>query len=370
MQNVTSKKMKTIAFIVRCGSDKETFLFNMDRINKLSKEKTDIEEIIVYLVAISEKARYLRHKVFREKSLDPMTNIQFKYVTGYCNNATPPRACNYGLEAALDGPADYFVFLNDTDTIMDKNLLQYYSWLFKTAHNPEVIGAVTFSNRTAMRSPIPVHAKMFYADDVLLRGTCIKREAALVTGPFDEQLIYASYQMDYFSRMSHHNGFLVRLGKEENNFIKFGEGDISDNHKKLSFLKKHSLVWYAKKWHNKGIWADEKEKGVVATCLVRKNSFYNPNQEKNGKYFFDLFKLTDRQKDRIKERIEILYSDPAIKYAVDCSKSFVKKPLGHFTYPELLIDGAKIHNRKDLLTHVDCRLEYWKTLQWKPKKVY
>jgi hypothetical protein len=370
MQDVKKAKMKTLAFILTCGSDKETVKFSLERINKLSKEKTDIEEILVYFVVVDKKAAYLRSTVFRKTYLDTLTNFKYYYVTGKGNNATPPRACNYGLDAALDGPADYFVFLNDNDIIMDKNLLQYYKWLFDTAHNPDVIGAVSFSSNAAMGKPAPNVVKMFYADDVYLRGTCIKREAAINTGPFDELLLTSGYEVDFFNRMTHHNGWLVRLGKEENSFIKLSEDPVSSNHEKLRFVRKQSLVWFARKWQNKGIWPDEQENGVVSTCFIRKNTFYDPGDTKSAQSFFDKFVLTEAQIEATRERLKILYEDESIKNAVKVSECFIKKPIGNFTKHSVLDSGVKIYNKRDILTHVACNLEYWDTLQWKPKEVY
>jgi len=370
MQTVKKARMKSIAFIITCGSDKETLKFNLDRINKLSKENTDIEEIIVYFMVVGTKANYLRNATFRSEFLDKLTNIKYFYIKGRCNNATPSRACNYGLDAALDGPADYLVFLNDSDTILDKNLLQYYSWLFKTAHNPDLIGAVSLSDRAAMGKPAPKIVKMFYADDVYLRGACIKREAAITTGPFDELLLVTGYEVDFFNRMTHHNGWLVRLGKEPNTFIKFGDEFVSENHKKLHFVKKQNLVWFARKWDNNGVWPDEQDKGIISTCFVRKGTFYEEGGSKGANHFYDKFILNDSQIDQTRKRLEIIYNDKAIIKAVEMSECFIKKPIGKFTVHGVLDTGAKIYNKRDILTHVDCKLEYWDTLQWKPKEVY
>lgn len=371
MQDVKKARMKSIAFIISCGSDKEIFKFNLERINKLNKENTDIEEIFVYLMVVGSKAAYIRTKVFKEKFLDTMTNLKIQYVPGRCHNATPPRACNYGLDKAIEGPADYFVFLNDNDTIIDKNLLKYYTWLFKSAHNPDVVGAVTMSDRVAMKNqPIPKNVKMFYADDVYLRGACIKREAAITTGPFDELLLTEGYEVDYFNRMIHHNGWLVRLGKEPNTFIKINEDPISMNHEKLRFVRKQSLVWFARKWQNNGVWPDEQEKGITSTCFVRKGTFYDSGDNKGARHFYEKFNLTEAQIEQTRKRLETVYADKAINQAVGVSTCFIKKPIGKFTIHGILDSGVKIYNKQGILTHVDCKLDYWDTLQWKPKEVY
>lgn len=366
MQNVKKDKMKTIAFLLTCGSDKDTVKFNLERINKLNTEGTDFEEILVYFMIVDKKAFYISNRSFKEY-LATLKNIKCKYVSGGCFGATPPRAYNYGLFYALKGPADYFVFLNDNDTIVDKNLLKYYEWLFKSAHNPDVVGAVSFSTNNAMGKPPSDLVKMFYADDVTLRGTCIKREAIITTGPFDELLITYGHEIDFFSRMTHHNGWLTRLGKEPNTFIEFSKEPISNDRKKLEFIKKQSLVWYARKWQNLGVWPDETE---TTNCYINKSMFLDKNEDRTIKTFLDLFVLTEEQIEKTRARLKVIYEDKTIIYAVRSSEAFIKKPIGKFTIHGILDKGVLIYNKKGILTHVECDLQYWKTLKWKPKEVY
>jgi len=161
MQDVVTKSpMKSIAFVVLCGSDKSksALEFCLQRLDKLETEKTDISDIYVYLVRISEKGKYVHNKTFKEH-VKSFENLKVFSVTGSTEYATEPRAYNYGIHAALDSPADYFVFLHETDIITDKNLLEYYMWLFDTAHNPEVVGAVAFSSSTPAKEQ-PKHVKM------------------------------------------------------------------------------------------------------------------------------------------------------------------------------------------------------------------
>ena len=366
-----NKSMESIAFVILCGSEAKTKRLHtcLERLTVLEKENTPIENVFAYLVDVNEEASYIKKPAFKKWAAE-LEGVTVVPVNGNTRNATEPRAYNYGIDAMLEGPADYVVFLHDTDLILDKNLLKYYMWLFSSAHNPELVGAAAFSTSPRMREGPHKHTKMWYADDVYLRGVCIKRDALVATGPMDEMLIYRSFEWDFFSRMIHHVGYLTRLGKEPNKFIKFGGPDLTEDHKKMSILQKQSVVWIARKWHHKGRWPEE-TKDVSYNCYVRKNRFYlHGTNTPPAQKFFDKFVLNDDQKARLEERLKALYADSVINKTIEVTPTFVKKPLGHFTLPETFNKGVSIKDNPGIQTHVKCELEYWDDLLWEAKKVY
>jgi len=369
MQSVTNKT-GSFAFIVLCGSktSESKLHYCLDRINQLEIKNLDnILDIYVYLVPVSEDGNHIKGKKFQEYA-STLININIIPVTNNTNYATEARAFNYGMDAFLEGPAQYVVCLHETDIILDLRLLEYYMWLFSTAHNSDVIGAVAPSSNVGFSTEPPTKVKMWYADDVYLRGVCIKRQAVKDTGPFDEMFLYRFFEFDFFSRMSHHAGWLTRIGKEKESFLQLADPDLTPDFRKMSFLKKQSMVWFAKKWHYKGVWEKPNPEGNKSNCCVRKNTFYTDGRRGNN--FFDKFKLSKEEKKAVVNRQEILYSDKAIKNAINMSKSFKKKPLGHFTLPGTFELGVRIHNHQGIQTHVRCQLEHWDDLLWTPELVY
>jgi len=165
--------------------------------------------------------------------------------------------------------------------------------------------------------------------------------------------------------MVHHNGYLARIGKEDNTFIKFGGPNLTPDHKKLSVLNKQCLVWYARKWHNKGLWPDETKR---CNCYVRTNTF--SNIETSIKPFVDKFVLTEEEQSRTVKRFETIYNDAAIKAAVKQSKAFTKDPIGDFSVKQGFGGGPLIKNNTAIQTHIHCDLKYWDDLLWKIKAVY
>lgn len=362
---VQNAPMESIAFVVLCGSEssQKRLEYCLSRLNSLNKEGTNIHEIYVYLVSVSDKGTHIKKPKFKEfkKSFD---NLDIHVVLGASNHATEPRAYNYGIDCALEGPANYFVFLHETDIIVDRNLLDYYMWLFNTAHNPEVVGAVGLSSSAANKE-VPTKVKMWYGDDVYLRGVCIKRSALKSTGPFDESILYRYFEWDFFSRMIHHNGWLTRIGKEENKFIKFGGVNLTPDYRKMSVLTRQSMVWMARKWHHKGIWPNERGK---INCYIRTNTFYNEGTPIRN--FTDKFVLSDAEKEATLKRFKLVYEDSAIVNGIKMSKTFTKKPIGQFAIDYAYDGGVNIKNHVGIQTHIHNVIEYWDNMLWEAKGVY
>jgi hypothetical protein len=356
--------MESIAFVVLCGGDnsQKHLEYFLSRLNVLNKEGTNINEIYVYLVSVSDKGDHIKKPKFKAFK-SSFENLTIHVVLGSTKYATEPRAYNYGLDCAMDSPADYFVFLHENDVIVDKNLLDYYMWLFNSAHNPEVIGAVNFSSNTSKKE-VPTKVKMWYGDDLYLRGACFKRAAIKSTGPFDESILYRYFEWDLFNRMIHHNGWLTRIGKEDNKFIKFGGVNLTKDYHKLSILTRQSMVWFARKWHHKGLWPEEREK---VNCYVRTNTFYD---NLSVKLFTDKFLLTKDEEEETLKRFKMIYEDTAIKSAVDMSKTFTKKPIGHFVVDHTFKGGHLVKNNTGIQTHIHSDIKYWDNMFWNAKGVY
>lgn len=361
------QNLRTIDFIILCNDAKKekTLDFCLEQINNLSTAETRFKKIRAILVPVGENSEYLRLPTTKKHLNSKFENIEIRVPNGKTINSTEPRAWNYGLYTSLTtGDPTYISFLYETDVIQTNKLLSYYMWLFESSHNPDVVGAVTISDNVGYNRIIPQKIKMWYADDIKLRGSCYKTEALRLIGPFDESLIYYSYQFDYSSRLTHHCGYLCRIGKDDNTFIKFGPENLTENHNKISILKKQSFVWYSRKWSNKGIIKGVK-KGTIPTTTLRHNTFTS-GEEFTVSKFKDQLKIDETG---TRNRISYIIEDMATIKAIEVSKSFMKKPYGKFQTEAIYRDGICIHNNNHIQTHINCVIEYPELL-WKMDPKY
>jgi hypothetical protein len=335
--------------------------FCLDRLNKLDTSKSMIDKVFVTLTPSNIGARRVRYNDNIAKLNEKYENLTIQYNTDRGINTIEARLCNLGVEHFLQGPTEYLVFLHDTDIVTDVNLLSYYSWLFESAHDPSLVGAVTLSSNVTKGKPSKF-AKMWYADDAYLRGTCFRRDAVIDNGPFDESFVLRAFEFDYSSRMVHHLGWLLRVGKEPNSFIKFGEVTLFDDYNKIKFLKKQDFVWFVRKWHNKGVWHKRYSEQINATSKVRQKTFGKGTE---GTEFVALFDKTSEQVRETVERIDRLYSDKIVNQAISVSDSMHKKPIGKYTIVGVVDRHNLCYNDTGLLTHVVIENEYHKDLLWK-----
>lgn len=356
------RDLATFDFVVLTSGDKNTtgLRFYLEQLNKLDLIGANVNRLRAIIIPVTEEANNYLNTLSFKNLTDRLDKVQVIINRSKSIYATEPRAFNLGLLSALKDPSKYIVFTHETDVILDPNLLSYYLWLFTTAHNPEIIGGVTFKTNTLRRAPSD-KVKMFYADDVYLRGTCFKTEAILGTGPFDEYLIYRAFEFDFASRMSHHDGWLIRSGKEDNTFLRLGPTNLNASYAKLAFLKKQSLVWHAKKWYKHGLLFEDAPNG--ASCFLRFGTYEAAADAETLRALFRI-NITKR-----KERFEFIYSDIPTKKAIEVSSSFIKKPFGTFQSQKLLTEYPIILNNTNIQTHVNEKLEY-PNLLWEAAHVY
>jgi len=364
MQTIKYDNIESIAFGILCAKGKTNSPLHilLERLELLIRDDHPIKDIRVYLQPVTKEAnRYITSAAFGRELVQKYKTLKIIPLTDYDKYPTEPRAYNRLLVSMVEHKPTYLVFLHEDDVIINSKLLKYYHWLFATAHNPDLVGAVTFSDNVVYNKE-EIYTKMWYADDVRLRGTCIKLQAALDTGLFDESLIYRTFEYDYFSRMLFHAFYLIRAGKEPNKFIQFGEPDVSEDHKKLAFVERQSKIWFAHKWHAGGFW-----KNLEQNCFIKQATFKTPQNVTFGT-LIKPFIPTEASKKRRELRLEDIKADNVIMFSLAKLPSVIKKP------PEKFFSRATSpflpHNDKRIIERMHCTLEYHENLLWKPKKLY
>lgn len=91
---------------------------------------------------------------------------------------------------------------------------------------------------------------------------------------------------------------------------------------------------------------------------IRVNTFRDSSNICWGSKFIDMFVSTEEKKKKLGDRFSKLYGDRSIERSVKISEAFLKKPFGDFSIFSEIRNTPLIQNDMDILTHVDCNIEY------------
>lgn len=337
--------MSSLAFVIMCGKGEENrnsyrnLLKSIDELNI----PPNLQKLYVMPMKIDPESRYIEKN--RQK-YDQYKNFEVYPITEYkTSNAIEPRLYNYALDFILRRPIDYVVFLHARDLITNNKLLVYYMWLFNSSHNPDKIGAVTFKEMLFKKVNPPKNIKMWYADDVFMRGACIKTSTIRETGPVDEYLQYKLFELDFMNRIVFHTLSMIRIGKETNKFIKFTTKNINKATDRLESIKKPIFIWFAHKWNKRGAYSDG------AVCRIQGESFYGEKDNKTIEDFISLFEDTAYRQKLLVTRYAALQEDEPTKCAITVSKAFNKKNIPVYLDKQGFYDtkcDTQVYNKKEI----------------------